>query len=108
MKKIISLVVAMLLVGCGGSAEKADPTANGTPNEKGKAEQNYNADSNGKIKTIKLSGSAEDIAVSQKALFVAKGKDGIDIINIGYDNQVKSELITAIYYCNFWYKCKKC
>ena len=27
---------------------------------------------------------------------MAKGKDGIDIINIGYDNQVKSELITAI------------
>ncbi len=96
MKEIISLVFTVLLVGCGGSTETTNTTTSPIANEKGKVEQTYNVDSDGKIKTIQLSGSAEDIAVSKEALFVAKGKDGIEIFKIGYEDNIKSELITAI------------
>ncbi len=106
MKEIISLVLALFLIGCGGDSAPIDLTG-GTPEEKGNTEQEkkdnteqenptYMADSDGKITTIKLAGSSEDIAVSKDALFVAKGKDGVEIVKIGYNDTITSELITAI------------
>lgn len=98
MTRIISLVLVGFLVGCGGGSSAETPSTSNTPQEKGQQEDiGYKADKDGKVKTIKLSsGSAEDIAVSKKALFVAKGKDGVEIIDIGYKDNIKSELISAI------------
>jgi hypothetical protein len=102
MKMILSIGLALFLFGCGGGSSTGAITAaekNEATEEKGiteEANKNYEADENGKITTIKLSGSAEDIAVSKDALFVAKGKDGIDVVKIGYNDSIKSELITAI------------
>jgi hypothetical protein len=102
MKLIISIALAAFLLGCGGgsSTEIANnPTQTPktkTTNGDKEAQSTYKADKNGKITTIKLSGSSEDIAVSKDALFVAKGKDGVDIVKIGYKDTISSELITAI------------
>jgi len=101
MKIILSIGLALFLFGCGGgSTAPIIPTEkNEVTEEKGitqEVSKTYEADENGKITTIKLSGTAEDIAISKDALFVAKGKDGIDIIKIGYNDFIESELITAI------------
>ena len=100
MKKVLSLALIIFLSGCGGSSTANSPTDSGTkkesPDEKGELAKSYKTDGNGKITTIKLAGSAEDIAISKKALFVAKGEDGIDVVKIGYNDSIKSELINAI------------
>jgi len=100
MKLIISVALAAFLLGCGGGGTE---TSSGTSTDNSKitngdkeTQNVYQTDENGQITTIKLSGSSEDIAVSKDALFVAKGKDGIDIVKIGYNDAISSELITAI------------
>lgn len=96
MTKGISLVLALFLLGCGGGSAPESLTSDTKGETTQQENQTFKADKDGKVTTIELSGSAEDIAVSKKALFVAKGEDGVDIINIGYTDTVKSELITAI------------
>ncbi len=100
MKKMaISLILiqALLLIGCGGSSSPTD-TDDSKTETKSTIDKNkpLKSDENGKITTIQLSGSAEDIAVSKEALFVAKGEDGVDILKMGYQDVISSELVTAI------------
>ncbi len=102
MNKIFSLTLVAFLVGCGGGGGATSSTAQGnstTPSkqENGEKTKPLKADEDGMIKTIKLAtGSAEDIAVSKDTLYVAKGKDGVDIVNIGYKDSLSTEFITAI------------
>ena len=101
MHKIFSLTLVAFLVGCGGSGGGTNetPSKGSTPTKKesGDKTKPLKANNDGKIKTITLAtGSAEDIAVSKDTLYVAKGKDGVDVVNIGYNDSLSSELITAI------------
>ncbi len=95
MKKIISsILVSIFLIGCGGSSA-SDPQAKAETKSDDK-KQALVTDKDGKVKTIKLSGSAEAITLSKDALFVAKGEDGVEIVKIGYEDSISSELIGVI------------
>ncbi len=96
MKRSISLVLPLLfLLGC-GSSSPSEPTK--APVTKGDTKKPIiTTDKDGKVTTITLaSGSADGIAVSGDALFIAKGKDGVDVVKIGYSDKISSEFITAI------------
>ncbi|MCH9812367.1 MAG: hypothetical protein K0U47_00280 [Epsilonproteobacteria bacterium] len=95
MKKILSflLVSGLLLTGCGGGSSSTQTT--NQPDTETKS-TGYQADENGKVLTIELAGTAESVAVSDEALFVAEGEDGIEVLKIGYNDKLSSELITKI------------
>lgn len=95
MKTIGSLILTLLLVGCGGGSDNSDKEIE-QPVSKIDDTKILSSDKNGKVTTIKLAGNAEGVAVSKDALFAAVGKDGVEIHKIGYDSLLSSEYVTAI------------
>jgi len=93
-KRISSILLGIFLIGCGGSSSSEPQAKSETKSDNKK--QSLITDEDGKIITIKLSGSAEAITLSKDALFVAKGEDGVEIVKIGYEDSISSELVGAI------------
>lgn len=104
MKRSLSLVLVLglLLIGCGGGGSAGTSPSNSDTEAKGEVVDNtpaqvtYAADANGKVLSIELAGSAESVAVSQNALFVAEGTNGVEILTIGYNDRLSSEFVTKI------------
>ncbi len=95
----VTILAVLFFTGCGGdSSNKIETNSDREIKENQKIKkQPIRTDEDGKVKTIALqSGSAESITLSKNALFVAKGKDGVDIVKIGYEDAISSELVGKI------------
>jgi hypothetical protein len=90
-----SLVLAFILVGCGGGSAGASGNKQQI-DTKEDDKKTLASDKNGKVKTIKLSGSAEGVAVSKDTMFAAVGEKGIEVHKIGYNDELSSDYVTTI------------
>ncbi len=106
MKKIVlsSTLLSLIMIGCGGGSSTTQTAAlqsqsvsqdETTLSAKNIADKLI-TDNNGKITTIESSGKVESVALSQEALFLAEGSNGVEIIKIGYSDTISSELIFKI------------
>ncbi len=99
-KTILLSTVLSIMIGCGGGNSTQLKTTN---KSKGTSKlttqsisENLSYDKDGKITSIDANGNVESIAVSNDALFFAEGKDGVEIINIGYSDTISTEVLYTI------------
>ncbi|RUM66353.1 MAG: hypothetical protein DSZ06_03355 [Sulfurospirillum sp.] len=99
MKKTIFLsAVLALFIGCGGGSGGNGSTTK-TPNKQ--IISNNTDEKNDKTAPkseaiISTEGPAKSVAVSDNTLFVAEGKNGVEILKIGFSDSVSSELLYKI------------
>jgi len=100
---LISILFISLLSGCGGGG--GDPsnssldteTTNTNQSSKNISPQNIHNQENRSFKqTIKTQGSAKSVVVHDETMFVAEGKNGVEIMKIGFSDTISSELLYKI------------
>ncbi len=102
-KSIILSAVLSIMIGCGSSnsdtktvsleSQSFQETTKLTPQS---VTETLKYDKNGQITTIKASGDVESITVSNEAAFFAEGENGVEIISIGYNDKISTELLFKI------------
>ncbi len=108
MKKMLQLTLVLFLFGCGGgdgggNSNSGNDTKPHTPDphnnlQSTNTKENQNTDQKTLREKgiVKTSGPAKSVAVTDEALFVAEGKHGVEIMKIGFSDQISSELIAKI------------
>ncbi len=97
-----TLLILPIMIGCGGGGTTTNTSTTtlssqnvGTkPSSKPVESLSYNSD--GKITTLTASSAVKSVASSQEALFFAEGEDGVEIIKIGYNDKISTELLFKI------------
>ena len=89
------------MIGCGGAGTT---TSNSTYHDSSNI-TSLNTQSNvkkmptdkeGKITTIVTDGNANGVALYDETLFVSEGEDGVEIIHIGYNDTISTEILSKI------------
>ena len=100
---LLTSALSLIMIGCGGGGGATDSntlqsqsSTSGTQLATQSAADQLTSDSEGKITTITASGEVESIAVSNDTLFFAEGENGVEIISIGYNDQISTELLFTI------------
>lgn len=102
---MILSTLSFILIGCGGGENTTSSTLSPTQNLAQSSQietktesvlENLSSDQNGQITTIESSGTVKSIALSKEALFLAEGKDGVEILKIGYDDIISTEILQTI------------
>ena len=98
-KYLLSTLLIALLYGCGGGGSGTSTTTGS--NGKNITSNNVTDKKTDTKKrtfsqTIKTEGPANSVAVSDEAMFVAEGKNGVEIIKIGFSDSISSELLYKI------------
>ncbi len=101
-KPIIISAILSIMIGCGdgsstqGATSSTDQSATQAKLTTQSITENLTYDKNGKITNIHANGDVKGIAVSKEALFFAEGKDGVEIIRIGYSDKISTEVLYNI------------
>ncbi len=108
MKKLIySSILASLLIGCsgGGSGSGSTITSNsttsttqskGSTKEINREKERLKYDKNGRVGSIETEAPPRDVASTKDAIITAEGKNGVEIIKIGYKDELSSEVVAKI------------
>ena len=95
---LATTLISSIMIGCGGgtvTTQKSDDKQ-----KKELVSQDVNKelsyDKEGKITDIKTIGDANGVAYAQDTIFVSEGKNGVEIIKIGYNDTISSEIIYTI------------
>ncbi len=105
MNKMLQLTLMLFLFGCGGgggTSNSHSSTPSHTSNTNNiqstelKDEEAEKKNGFQQRAVIQTSGPAKSVAVTDEALFVAEGKNGVEILKIGFSDEISSELIAKI------------
>ena len=105
-KLTMTLLLSLSLLGCGGGSTTTTTTTTsssqtenlGTSSEFQTQSQveNLSYDRDGKVATISTKNSVSSIAVTKDTLFLSEGEDGVEVIKIGYNDKVSTEVLFTI------------
>jgi hypothetical protein len=93
-----------IMIGCGGAGGTTTTPSNNTYHDSNNI-TSLNTQSNikklatdkeGKITTIVTDGKASGVAISKETLFVSEGENGVEIIRIGYNDKISTEILSKI------------
>jgi hypothetical protein len=96
----ISLLLSLTLLGCGGGSTNTTNTSQSSLVTNQLSTQSiteklpYTED--GKVATIPTSSAVSSIAITDNTLFLSEGKDGVEVIRIGYNDKISSEILFTI------------
>ncbi len=107
MKKSIysTILAAMLITGCGGSGgstSSSDGTKTNTKQNSAsghvvsQSTQKLKYDKNGRVGQISTEAPPRDVTSTKDAIITAEGKNGVEIIKIGYNDALSSDVVAKI------------
>ncbi len=101
-KSILLSSVLSIMIGCGGSSNTQTTDLESQNFQEGNklttqsVTEGLKYDKDGKITTIDADAEVHSVAVSKEALFFAEGENGVEILTIGYNDKVSTELLYTI------------
>ena len=96
---LLTSILSLIMIGCGGGGSTAETSALHSQDKQLTTQSvatKLTSDKEGKITTINANGNVQSIAVSKEAIFFAEGKDGVEVISIGYNDKISTELLYKI------------
>ncbi len=98
---LLSFTLAIMISGCGGGGDSTSTVPLGQSSISGSSngsssQTHLQSNSEGKISTISTKDSANDIAMGKNTLFISEGQSGVEIIQIGYNDKISTEVLSTI------------